>query len=62
MYVLIVFFISTNPTSNIAPTPRTGVAMQEFSSQATCEAARQIIQDELKLEKVEIRLPVCVKK
>jgi hypothetical protein len=62
MYVLIAFFISANPTSNAAPTQKTGVAMQEFSSQTTCEAARQIIQDELKPESTHTRLPVCVKK
>jgi hypothetical protein len=62
MYVLIAFFISANPTSNAAPTQKIGVTMQEFSSQETCETARQIIQEVLKPEKTDIKAPICVKK
>jgi len=62
MYVLIAFFISANPTPATVPTPETGVAFQEFSSQATCEAARAIVQTELQPERTRTKPPVCVKK
>jgi hypothetical protein len=63
VYILIAFFISANPTpAAFHPTPETGVAFQEFDSQATCEAARAIVQAELRPERTQTKAPVCVKK
>ncbi|MEQ1545808.1 hypothetical protein [Methyloglobulus sp.] len=62
MYILIAFFISANPTPGTAPTPETGVAFQEFSSQASCEAARAIVLAELRPGRTHTKPPVCAKK
>lgn len=57
-FVLIVFFI-TSDASNLVDRPR-GVAMQEFDSKETCEAAGKAIQDQMP----ELSRPewVCVQK
>ena len=54
MYVLIAFFITINVANNQSETHR-GVAMQEFSSQASCMEALRVIKNRTNQDAVCVR-------